>query len=185
MRQVADREQPSCTRSPSRRAPTDFRRAGAAEAPMLVSQIMTTDPASCTASANLEHALYAMLERDCGFVPVVTDDGRVAGVVTDRDICVAIALHQTLPCRMRVGDVMSQPVFSCRDDDTVLTALGRMTRHAVRRLPAVDSQGSLVGVLSLNDVALATHHPGGPTESDVAETLRAICAHRIVEPSPA
>ena len=152
---------------------------------MVVSEIMTSDVATCAPTADLEHALYVMLERDCGFVPVVTGGGAVVGVVTDRDICIAIAVHQRVPSQITIADVMSRPVFSCRDDATVITALGVMTRHQVRRLPVVDQQGLLVGVLSLNDVVLAPHRPGGPTESDVAETLRAISRHRVVEPASA
>ena len=150
---------------------------------MVVSEIMTSDVATCTPASDLEHALYVMLERDCGFVPVVTEEGLVGGVVTDRDICVAVALHQKLPAHIRIAGAMTQPAFSCRDDDTVVAALGTMTRHQIRRLPVVDGHGALVGVLSLNDIVVAGHRPGGPTDSDVAETLRAISRHRVVEPS--
>ena len=150
---------------------------------MVVSQIMTTDVATCTPASDLEHALYVMLERDCGFVPIVTEGGKVVGVVTDRDICVAVALHQQTPARIPIATTMTQPVFSVHPNDTVMTALGIMTHHRIRRLPVVDEQGLLVGVLTLNDVALAPHRPGAPTNDDVAETLRAISQHRVVEPT--
>ena len=150
---------------------------------MVVSEFMTTDVATTTPTSDLEHALYVMLERDCGFVPIVTDAGRPVGVVTDRDICVAVALHQRLPAQIPIAEAMTQPAVCCRDDDPITTALGIMTRHQIRRLPVIDAQGLLVGVLSLNDVALARHRPGGTTDSDVAETLRAISRHRVVEPS--
>ena len=150
---------------------------------MLVSELMTADVATCTPTSDLEHALYVMLEHDCGFVPIVTTEGRPVGVVTDRDICVAVAVRQRVPAQIPIVEAMSQPPFSCRDSDTVATALGTMTRHQIRRLPVVDAQGLLVGVLSLNDVVLAPHRPGGPTDGDVAETLRAISRHRVVEPA--
>ena len=150
---------------------------------MVVSELMTGDVATSTPTSNLEHALYVMLERDCGFVPIVTTGGHVVGVVTDRDICVAIALHQRQPSQIKIADAMSHPVFSCHAADSVMTALGIMTQHQVRRLTVVDEQGLLVGVLALNDIARAPHRPGAPTHDDVAETLRAISRHRMIEPA--
>jgi CBS domain-containing protein len=152
---------------------------------MIVSELMTTDVATCNPQADLAHAIYLMLERDCGFVPVVTEHGTVAGVITDRDICVAMAAHGRTPTHIHIEEAMTHPVFCCASHDTVITALRIMGQHHIRRLPVVDKQGFLHGVLSLNDILCAPPRPGTPTSDDLVETLRSICRHRVFEPLPA
>jgi CBS domain-containing protein len=152
---------------------------------MIVSELMTTDVATCTPKADLEHAIYVMLERDCGFVPVVNEHGTLVGVITDRDICIAMAAHRRTPSHIRIDEAMSYPVFSCASHETLITALGIMGQHHVRRLPVVDTQGFLQGVLSMNDILCASHRPGAPTSEDIVETLRSISRHRTIEPVPA
>jgi CBS domain-containing protein len=73
---------------------------------------------------------------------------------------------------------MSHPVFSCFADENLKTVLGK---HRVRRLPVLNKNGHLEGVLSIDDVVLASHRRGASTAEDIVAALRAICAHRTVE----
>lgn len=149
---------------------------------MIVSQLMTSDVATCTPKSDLEHAIFVMLERDCGFVPVVSIGGRLVGVITDRDVCIAIAAHRRTPANILIEEAMTHPAIACRPDDTLITALGTMGRHRVHRLPVVDRDGYVQGVISMNDILRAPHHENAPTSEDIVETLRAIGRHRNLEP---
>jgi len=149
---------------------------------MIVSQLMTSDVAACTPKSDLEHAVFVMLERDCGFVPVVSPGGILTGVITDRDVCIAIAAHRRTPTHIHVEEAMTHPAITCRAEDTLITALGTMSRHRVHRLPVVDRDGYLQGVISMNDILRAPHHANAPTSEDIVETLRAIGRHRDLEP---
>jgi CBS domain-containing protein len=94
-----------------------------------------------------------MWERDCGALPVVDQEGRVAGMVTDRDICMA-AYTQGRPIHaVPVEKVMAQHVFSCGANDSIEDAEAIMHQFHVHRLPVVDSEQHVVGVLSLDDLA--------------------------------
>ena len=119
---------------------------------MNVIEIMTRDVARCREGDSLLDAVRLMSERDCGCVPVVAEDGRVVGIVTDRDACVA-ELRSGRPFReLFVGDAMSSPVVTCRAEDDADSAQHLMRTHQIRRLPVVDEGGGLVGLLSLSDI---------------------------------
>lgn len=144
---------------------------------MKVHEVMSRVAATCRMDDSLNRAAQLMWERDCGFLPVV-DEGRVVGVVTDRDACMAAYTKGLLLAAIRVADVMSRQVKSCRPDESLDEARERMAHHQVRRLPVVED-GHLVGVLSLNDIALAAQARwrGKPSGAQVAETLAAVCRH--------
>ena len=119
---------------------------------MKVKKLMTTDCATCTVDSPAADAAKIMWESDCGIVPVL-EDGNLVGVVTDRDICMA-ALMSGLPLGLiRVSEVMTTEVSVCEADDDVTAAHGTMRESQVRRLPVVDEEGALVGVISLADLA--------------------------------
>lgn len=147
---------------------------------MRVDQLMTTHVKTVGVDADAASAAMAMWEADCGVVPVVGYDGSVAGVVTDRDICMGALLSHRREAELRVRDVMSKHVYACLPDDDVQTALATMRDKHVRRLPVIDQTGHLVGLLSLNDVVLHVGH-GGPTPKQVIDALEGICAHRTVQ----
>lgn len=151
---------------------------------MVVSQIMSTDIATCTPQMDLEQAIQTMLERDCGFLPVVGSFGKVIGVLTDRDICGALAVRRRTPTHVSVEEAMKRPVYTCTTTDTVVTALGTMSRYRVRRLPIVDENGQLQGVVSMDDIILASRKPGAVSSEDIVETLRVICRHHEPEVTP-
>jgi len=152
---------------------------------MVVSQIMNVDVATCTPRMDLAQVIQTMVERDCGFLPVVGPYGSVIGVLTDRDVCFTLTSHRRTAAHVTVEEAMHTPVHTCSASDSLIDALGTMSRYRIRRLPVVDRTGTLQGILSIDDVILATIKPGAPTGEDVVETLRVICRPREVEPTAA
>jgi len=136
-------------------------------------------------SASLNEAARLMWEHDIGVVPVIGQDDRVEGIVTDRDIAMAAYLQGRTLRSISVRDVMSTTVQGVRPDEPTHGASSKMAQHQIRRLPVIDSEGALVGMLSLNDLAegSADAKASGVTEHDVADILRAVCAPRTVKES--
>jgi predicted transcriptional regulator len=94
-----------------------------------------------------------MWEHDCGIVPVVDDEGRTVGVVTDRDICMAAYLQGSRLSEIPVETCMSHELTLCRPEDSIQDAEHMMQMRQVHRLPVIDERGAPIGVLSLSDVA--------------------------------
>ena len=146
---------------------------------MIVETIMQRDAKTCQRGTNLAEAASILWDRDCGVLPVVDDAGKVVGMISDRDICMAIVTKKRLASDIAVGEVISgNRVFSCNPDELVENALETMQEHKVRRLPVVKGDGELCGILSINDVILAADHKGkGIKYEDAIRTLKGICAH--------
>jgi CBS domain-containing protein len=150
---------------------------------MKVQDLMTVSPEACHPDDNLAHAVSQLWKADCGALPVVDHAGRLAGILTDRDICIALGTRDARASESSVGSVMRTSVEMCEPDDDVLTALARMADRRVRRLPVVDAEHRLLGIVSLGDAALAagagrnTVRPGA-----VLEALRTICEHPLPVP---
>jgi CBS domain-containing protein len=143
---------------------------------MLINELMTPGPQTCGPDTNLCQAVQMMWNGDFGVLPVVDDAGHVLGIITDRDVSIALGTRNVPPSRLRVAEVMSKDVHTCHAGQGVRSALEMMAEHRVRRLPVVDAEGGLCGMFSLNDAILA----GDKTvrAADLIETLRSICAHR-------
>lgn len=121
---------------------------------MKVKDVMMGTPASCRSSMNLAAAVEILWSRNCGILPVVNSQEKVVGILTDRDICIALGTRNARPAEIAVGQVASEEVVSCKPEDDIRTALEYMAEAKVRRLPVVDAQGTLQGILSLDDVVL-------------------------------
>jgi len=146
---------------------------------MRVHDVFTRDAAVCTPRTSLQQVIEAMLEHNCGFLPVVEpEDGSLVGVITDRDACIALAAHRRTASHVSAGEAMTHPVFSCLEDDDVLAALKTMRERRVRRLPVVNNAGRLQGALSLDDIVVHAVDAEEPLLDDIAETLRALCARK-------
>ncbi len=131
----------------------------------------------CRPDDTLASAAAQMWEHDCGCLPVCTGngEGRVIGMLTDRDICMA-ALFQGKPLRdLKIADAMSREIRVAKADDRPEDLELLMREQQIRRVPVTDSSGALVGIVSLADLALAAREPGDVAEDDVAHTLAAIC----------
>jgi CBS domain-containing protein len=133
-----------------------------------VTSVMTANPACCTADTPLRDVARLMIENDCGQIPVVDGQGAPVGVVTDRDITVRIVAEGRDTMNATAGDAMSSPVETVRADSSLQDAVALMERAKVRRVPVVDAQGKLAGIVSQADVALS----GKP--KDTAEMVKEV-----------
>jgi CBS domain-containing protein len=148
---------------------------------MKVEDVMTRPARSCRSDASMAAAAEIMLDARCGFLPVVEESGAVIGVVTDRDICLAVAKIDRPASMIPVSQIIRRPVIGCRANDEIHKALHAMEGAHIRRLPVLDDEGRVVGVVSMTDVVARTGRPAGRgarrvTESEAVETLRAIQA---------
>jgi CBS domain-containing protein len=143
---------------------------------MKVHDIMTTAPETCRPTTNLASAVEQLWRADCGALPVADDAGTLVGIITDRDICVALGTRNRPASTIPVGEVMRRSVEACHADDDVDLALDRMRNRRVRRLPVLDDDGKLAGIVSLNDIVRATG-PGARAvkPSAVLQAFKAIC----------
>jgi CBS domain-containing protein len=150
---------------------------------MNVRELCPSYVASCRPDADLATAAALMREHDCGILPVVEDHHRLLGVLTDRDICMALTSTGCQATDLLARDVMTTPVYCVRFDDTAAHALKVMRQHRVRRLPVTEEDGTLGGILSLNDLVLAAGESKGtklvsPTYEEVMRTLKTLCERR-------
>ena len=143
---------------------------------MKIKDIMTTEPRTCAPGTNLAAAAALMLEADCGILPVA-DDGKLVGVVTDRDLFIALATRNTRASEMTVAEVVQAPVCTCGPDDDVHAALASMRARRVRRLPVEGFGGTVLGIVSMNDIVRAAGAGKPVRETEVVETMQAICEH--------
>lgn len=148
---------------------------------MKVKDIMTGEPRTCSPTINLAAAAALMLDSDCGILPVV-DDGKLVGVVTDRDMYIALATRNKLASELTVREVVQSPVYTCGPDEDVQAALETMKEHCVRRLPVEGFGGTIMGIVSMNDIVLASGPRKPVRDAEVVSTLQAICSHH--HPSP-
>src|SRR5436190_22380879 len=118
---------------------------------MNVEHCMTREPLCCRAGDSLERAAQIMWEGDCGCVPVVDGGSKVIGMITDRDICMAAYTRGAPLWALSVESAMARGVVGCRVNDTLEAALGLLRANQLRRLPVVDAQGGLVGVVTILD----------------------------------
>ena len=149
---------------------------------MKIREFMTKDVKSCTEATDLATVAKIMWDADCGIVPVVDDNGRVVGVITDRDICIAAATRSLDPASIGVSEAMSRNVATCLEDADSRSALEALKERRVRRLPVVNRQNRLVGILSMNDLVTRTdfRQPTSVPADEILSTLRAISAHPSV-----
>jgi CBS domain-containing protein len=119
---------------------------------MRVRELMTQPVRSCAATETADRAAYIMWEADCGAVPVVDDVGRLTGVVTDRDLCMAAMFHGTALNQISISDVMTGDVCACHPEDELADAEQLMSVRQVHRLPVVGDLGEPIGMLSVTDV---------------------------------
>ncbi|MGO9265486.1 MAG: CBS domain-containing protein [Candidatus Binataceae bacterium] len=153
---------------------------------MKVEQLMTRDVKVCGDLDTLNRAAELMWESDCGCIPIISvnGDSSVIGVVTDRDIAMAAYTQGKQLWAIPVTEAMAQKVIACHANDGVSQAETLMRDNQVRRLPVLDENEHLVGILSLNDVAreaqrqASTGKRAEVTKDAVAQTLATVCQPR-------
>lgn len=134
---------------------------------MRVSDIMTGSVDSIRSTDTIAHAARRMAELDVGVLPIL-GDGKLVGIVTDRDIAVRAVAADLAP-DVPVLRIMSDRVATCRLDDDLGSVLALMSREQIRRMPVCADDRDVIGIVALAD--LAAHAP----KEDVAETLSDIC----------
>src|SRR3569832_2031391 len=120
---------------------------------MKCKDVMTPNPRACAPSASSVEAARIMRDEDVGIVPVV-EQNQLKGVVTDRDLCLEVIAEARNPQEVKVSECMSEDLVTCKQDDDVQKAADLMKEHQVRRIPVVDDQGRLVGMIAQADIEL-------------------------------
>jgi CBS domain-containing protein len=128
---------------------------------------MTSNVKTATRDQSLREVATMMRDGDMGSVPVV-EDGRLVGIVTDRDIVVR-SIADGKDASSPVGEAMTTEIFSVKPDDFVFEAIRLMGDKQVRRIPVVDENGALAGIIAMADIALEMED-----EREIAETLEEI-----------
>jgi CBS domain-containing protein len=127
---------------------------------MRVRDIMTVHMAFCMPEKTVDEVAGMMVTCDCGAIPVVDPVTRKAvGIVTDRDIVCRAVAKGLDPARLRAEEIMTMPIVAVRPDDSLENCVNVMESNQVRRLPVVDSQGFLCGMVSQADIARAAPPP--------------------------
>jgi CBS domain-containing protein len=119
---------------------------------MDISEIRTRGVNFCGPKDTLATAAELMWNCDCGAIPVLGVSGKLEGVITDRDICLALATRKAVAPDVHVEEVMSGRLDSCTTGDTVSHVLGIMREAQLRRIPILDLQGLYKGMVSVNDI---------------------------------
>jgi CBS domain-containing protein len=114
--------------------------------------IMTREVASCGPETNLASVVETMWMRDCGIVPVVNERGEAVGVVTDRDICIALGTRDVPASSLVARNAMTAPVVGCAPEDDAVDVLLTMAQRHVRRVPVLGIGGVLLGIVSIDDI---------------------------------
>lgn len=143
---------------------------------MKVREIMSRQVEFCEPGTNLAEAAELMWTHDCGALPVL-DHGKLAGIVTDRDLFIALGTRNLPASEVFVGDVFGAPPVACNPEDDVTTAMHMMRAAKVRRLPVVNAAGTLEGIVALSDIAVHTPANARSGYEDTAKTLKVICEH--------
>jgi IMP dehydrogenase len=144
---------------------------------MLVKELMSKTVKSLHIGDDMEKAAMEMWEYDRGFMPVVDDQMHLKGVVTDRDICMCSAMNHRPLWELKTEDITrDRPLYSCKPDDDLKSALKTLKSAKLHRLPVVNDNGEAVGVLGLGDI-LNNTNKGSKTQismTDAVDTMKGI-----------
>ena len=147
---------------------------------MKVKEVMMSTPYTCRRETNLGEAAELMWRGNCGFLPMTGPDGKVCGVITDRDICIALGTRNKIAGNAVAGEVSPEGrLFACSPEDEIHLALLTMREGKVRRLPVIDSDGKAVGVLSIDD-ALLRAEPSGSGKIVELSTDEVVRSYRVI-----
>ena len=145
---------------------------------MRVRDIMTQPAATCSPDTSIAVAAFLMEDHNCGVLPVVDTRRRLVAIVTDRDLLLAAVRTYRNSSSVWVHEAMQTNVAACCPDDDLYAALKTMRAKAVRRLPVVDTEKHVIGLLSIDDIVRWGVQPGGVTATSVIEGFERICAGR-------
>lgn len=140
---------------------------------MRVYEVMTKDVCSCGPETNAAVAAELMWKRDCGSLPVVKDGWRVVGMVTDRDLFIALGTQNRRAADLTVGEVMNRDLSLCFPDEDLRSVLKLMADKQVHRLVVVGEDLGLKGILSIDDIVLRAEEVA--LSKELFEALKALC----------
>jgi CBS domain-containing protein len=142
---------------------------------------MTSPATTIHVNDALNVAAQRMWDHDCGALVVVNDEGKLAGIITDRDICMAALTQGRSLDNLLVNIAMAKHVVSAKTDDMIGEVERLMATHQIRRIPIVDPENLPVGMITINDLAIESTQPDTRLRQGVdkvVNTLAAICRHR-------
>ena len=119
-----------------------------------LADVMTKNPAVVREQEGLQKAAKLMVEHDCGSIPVVGDDNRLRGMITDRDIVIRTVAEGKNPLEGKVSEIMSGKVFFVKENESIDRVLRIMAERQVRRVPVVNQKDEVIGIVAQADVAL-------------------------------
>jgi CBS domain-containing protein len=137
---------------------------------------------TCDTHANLDAIAQVMWDHDCGYVPLVNEDEKLAGVITDRDVAMAAYTQAKRLADIPVEEVMSKHVHTCEPSASIELAHQIMRGAEIRRLPVIDEQGKLVGLITWSELFAAAQRESSAAAAaeltrQVLETLEATSTH--------
>ncbi len=147
---------------------------------MRVREVMSEKPICCRATDSLAHAAWRMWEGDCGALPVVDTEGRAVGMITDRDIAIGVMTKNKAPSEISVAEVITGVLHACAPQDELDLALKTMAAEQVRRLPVLDPERRVVGILSISNLILRAGSgiKARPLKDQILAVLQQICERR-------
>lgn len=148
---------------------------------MRAENLMSQPIVTCHVNDSLNIAAQLMWDHDCGVVAIVNDDGKLVGMVTDRDVCMAAYTQGRSLDAIIANSAMSTRVVSARPDQSLEDVEQMMASHKIRRIPVIDSDGRPIGIVSLNDLARESARSDTTIKQGaqkLARTLSAICMPR-------
>ena len=151
---------------------------------MRIEELMTASPTTCEPDDTLREAAHKMAGSNCGCLPVTAGDGsqRLVGIITDRDICMAVQLQGRTPEELRMRNAMTKEIRACNPRDHFVEAQAIMQEAHVRRLPVVDESERLLGVISLADLACEAERGREALSAQIGAAQFGLVASRIREP---
>ena len=120
---------------------------------MTCKEVMTKNPKTCAPTDTVQQAAELMKSEDVGPIPIVGTDGKLEGIITDRDIVLNVVAEGRDAKTTKLVDVMSTDLITCTADGDIEETLDLMEDNQVRRIPVIDASGRLVGIISQADVA--------------------------------
>jgi CBS domain-containing protein len=146
---------------------------------MHIQDVMTHPVVTCPVDSSADVPARLMWEFDCGVIPLVDGDGRLAGIVTDRDLCMAAYTQNRALSEIQTSSAMAQDVVRCHPGDAIEMVEAVMRENQIRRVPVVDTDGRPIGLIAMNDLArLASRAKKSGVDREVVRTLAAVCQPR-------
>jgi CBS domain-containing protein len=155
------------------------------EITMTIREVMTKQVTTCRPETNLAVASALMWENDCGALPVLAETGELAGIITDRNICIALGTRNARASELTVREVVEPHPLTCKSADDIRSALQIMGEAKTRRLPVVNEDGGSEGLVSIDDIVLSLQRGDGSkvgtalAYGDVATALQEISSRRV------